>query len=183
MDFPCGSAGKKSAYNVGNRGSIPRLGRCPGEGNSYPLQYSGLENSVHGVSKSRTKLSNFHFHGSRPEMLSSQEKSFVTIMVVCVHAKSLQLWPTLCNPVDWGLPGSSIHGDSPGKNIGLLHPPPGDLPNLGIEPTSLTSPALAGVFFTISATIYVTLTRLNVVIMSHCIQIFNHYVVYLKLIS
>ena len=98
-----------------------------------------------------------------------------------MHAKSLQLWPTLCDPVDWGLPGSSIHGDYPGKNIGLSHPPPGDLPNLGIEPTSLTSPALAGVFFTISATIYVTLTRLNVVIMSHCIQIFNHYVVYLKL--
>ena len=79
MDFPCGSAGKESACNVGNRGLIPRLGRCPGEGNSYPLQYSGLENLVRVVSKSRTKLSNFQFHGSRPEMLSSQEKSFVTM--------------------------------------------------------------------------------------------------------
>ena len=52
-DFPGGSDGKESACNVGDRGSIPRLGRSPGEGNGYLLQYSGLENSmdciVHGV--------------------------------------------------------------------------------------------------------------------------------------
>ena len=58
MGFPCGSAGKDSACNVGTLGSIPGLGRSPGEGKSYPLQYSGLENSmdclVHGVAKSRT---------------------------------------------------------------------------------------------------------------------------------
>ena len=66
--FPGGSAGKESAYNVGdlgNLGPIPGLGRSSGEGNGYPLQYSGLENSmdciVHGVAKSRTQLSNFHF--------------------------------------------------------------------------------------------------------------------------
>ena len=45
MGFPCGSAGKESACNVGNLGSIPGLGRSPGEGKGYPLQYSGLENS------------------------------------------------------------------------------------------------------------------------------------------
>ena len=43
----------------------PGLGRSPGEGNSFPLQYSGLENSmdciVHGVAKSRTQLNDFHF--------------------------------------------------------------------------------------------------------------------------
>ena len=59
------SAGKESACNVGDLGLIPGLGRSPGEGNGYPLQYSGLENSVycivHGVAKSRTRLSNFHF--------------------------------------------------------------------------------------------------------------------------
>ena len=64
--FSCGSAGKESACSVGDLGSIPGLGRPLGEGNSYPLQYSGLENSmdciVHGVAKSRTGLSNFHFH-------------------------------------------------------------------------------------------------------------------------
>ena len=64
VGFPCGSAGKESACSVGDLGLIPRLGRSPGEGKGYPLQYSGLENSmnciVHGVSKSQTRLSNFH---------------------------------------------------------------------------------------------------------------------------
>ena len=60
--FPCGSAGKESACNTGYMGLIPGLGRSPGEGNSYPLQYPGLENSRDcGVTKSRTWLSDFHF--------------------------------------------------------------------------------------------------------------------------
>ena len=42
--FPCGSVGKESTYNVGDLGSIPGLERSPGEGQGYPLQYSGLEN-------------------------------------------------------------------------------------------------------------------------------------------
>ena len=60
----CGSAGKESTCNEGDLGLIPALGRSPGEGKGYPLQYSVLENSmdciVHGVTKSRTRLSNFH---------------------------------------------------------------------------------------------------------------------------
>ena len=67
--FPGGSAGKESAYNVGdlgNLGPIPGLGRSSGEGNGYPLQNSGLDNFmdsiVHGVTKSQTQLSSFHFH-------------------------------------------------------------------------------------------------------------------------
>ena len=44
--FPCGSVGKESTCNAGDLGSIPRLGRSPGEGNGYPLQYSCLENSM-----------------------------------------------------------------------------------------------------------------------------------------
>ena len=65
--FPGGSDGKESACNSGDLGLIPGLGRSPGEGNGYPLQYSCLENSmdrgawwaiVHGVAKSRTRLSN-----------------------------------------------------------------------------------------------------------------------------
>ena len=63
--FPYVSAGKESAY-VGDLGSIPGWGRSPGEGKGYPLQYPGLENSmdctVHGVTKSRTRLSDCHFH-------------------------------------------------------------------------------------------------------------------------
>ena len=66
LDFPGGSAGKESACNVGDLGSILGLGRSPGEGNGYPLQYSGLENSmyfvVHGVPKSQPQLNDFHLH-------------------------------------------------------------------------------------------------------------------------
>ena len=58
LGFPCGSAGKECACNAGDPGWIPGLGRSCGEGNSYPLQFSGLENSmdciVPGVTKSRT---------------------------------------------------------------------------------------------------------------------------------
>ena len=46
LDFPGGSADKESACNVGDLGSIPGLGRSPGEGKGYPLEYSGLENSM-----------------------------------------------------------------------------------------------------------------------------------------
>ena len=46
LGFPCGLAGKESAYNAGDLGLIPGLGRSPGEGKGYPLQYSGLENSM-----------------------------------------------------------------------------------------------------------------------------------------
>ena len=58
LGFPCSSPGKESACNPGDLGLILRLGRSPGEGKGYPLQYSGLENSMycidHGVTKSWT---------------------------------------------------------------------------------------------------------------------------------
>ena len=66
LSFPGGSDGKESACNAEDPGSIPGLGRSPGEGHGYPLQYSGLENpmdrgawgaTVHGVAKSQTRLS------------------------------------------------------------------------------------------------------------------------------
>ena len=65
LGFPYGSAGEESACNVGDLGLITMLGRFPGEGNGYPLQYSGLENSmdctVHRTTKSRARPRNFHF--------------------------------------------------------------------------------------------------------------------------
>ena len=65
LGFPGSSAGKESACNAGNLGSVSGLGRSPEEGIGYPLQYSGLENSmdcmVRGVAKSRTRLSDLHF--------------------------------------------------------------------------------------------------------------------------
>ena len=75
--FPSDSEDKASAGNAGDPGSIPELGRSPGEGNSNPLQYSCLENpvdrgawqaTVHGVAKSQTILSDFtslHLRGAR----------------------------------------------------------------------------------------------------------------------
>ena len=72
MDFPCGSAGKESARNAGNLGSVPGLGRSPGEGKDYSLKCSGLENFmdcvVHGIAKSQTQLSNLNFHGLSSSM-------------------------------------------------------------------------------------------------------------------
>ena len=66
--FPDSSVGKEFACSVGDLGLISGLGRSPGEGKRYPLQYSGLENSVdyivHGVTRSQTQLSNFHFLSS-----------------------------------------------------------------------------------------------------------------------
>ena len=68
INFPGGSDGKASTYNARDLGSIPGSGRAPGEGNGNPLQYSCLENpmdrgawqaTVHGVTKSRTRLSDF----------------------------------------------------------------------------------------------------------------------------
>ena len=70
-DFPGGSKGKGYSCNAGNLGSIPGSGRFPGKGNGKPPQYSCLENStdrgawwaiVHGIAKSQTCMSNFHFH-------------------------------------------------------------------------------------------------------------------------
>ena len=65
LGFPGSSAGKESTCSTGDPGSIPGLERSPGEGNGNRLQYSGLENSrdciVHGIAKSQTHLSNFHY--------------------------------------------------------------------------------------------------------------------------
>ena len=70
--FPGGSDGKEPACNAGDRGSVPGLGKSPGEGNGNPLQYSYLENpmdrgawwaTVQGVAKSQTRLNDFYFTG------------------------------------------------------------------------------------------------------------------------
>ena len=75
-----GSAGKESAWNAEDQASIPGLGRSPGEGKGYPLQYSGLENSmdyvVHGIAKSQTWLSNFH---------CTSLQQYKTVKNWCVH--------------------------------------------------------------------------------------------------
>ena len=66
---------------MGDLSSIPGLGRSPGEGKGYPLQYSDLENSVdckvHGVAKSRTWLSDFHFHIPKETLISIMEPLYL----------------------------------------------------------------------------------------------------------
>ena len=79
--------------------------------------------------------------------------SLLFFFTLRVHAKSLHLCLTLCNPMDCSLPGSSVHGILQAEYwSGLPCPPPGDFPDPGIEPTSHMSPALAGGFFTSRAT-------------------------------
>ena len=82
-DFPGGSEVKASASNAGDLGSIPGSGRSPGEGNSNPLQYSCLENlmdggawwaTVHGITKSRTPLSDFTFSFTAYMLLSKENR-------------------------------------------------------------------------------------------------------------
>ena len=94
MGFLCGSAGKESACKAGDLGSIPGLGRSPGEGRGYPLQYSGLENStdciVHRVTKSRTQCSDFYFH-----FLSFE--SFTYIISFSFHHTLMKQVPA-CSP-------------------------------------------------------------------------------------
>ena len=76
LGFPCGSAGKESACNAGDLGSIPGLGRSPGEGKGYHssiLAWKISWTTVHGVAKSWTPLSDFHI-----PMLGAQ--IFATVM-------------------------------------------------------------------------------------------------------
>ena len=72
---------------------------------------------------------------------------------LCMRAKSLQSCPTLCNPTDRSPPGSSVHGILQARILEWVAIPSfRDLPDPGIEPMSLMSSALAGRFFTTSAT-------------------------------
>ena len=91
---------------AGDLGLIPGSGRSPGGGNGYPLQHSCLENSMVTLLHSwRIELPRGVFWGKRE--------------CVCLVA---QLCPTPCNPMDYSLPDSSVHGDSPGKNTGVGSP-------------------------------------------------------------
>ena len=73
LGFPGNSASKESTCNAGDPGLIPGLGRSLGERKGYPLQYSGLENSVdytvHGAAKSLTRLSDFHLSGGQEDRM------------------------------------------------------------------------------------------------------------------
>ena len=135
--------GKESACRVGDPGSIPALGRSPGEGNGYPLQYSCLENpmdrgawraTVHGVGHNwatleMKKLSHFRDEERGLQRLSSQPKVikavspiprsvlFCECVCVCVCVCVTQSSPTLCKPTDCIPQGSSVHGTSQARTL------------------------------------------------------------------
>ena len=98
--FPCGSASKESAYSAGNLGSIPGLRRSHGEGKGYPFQYSGLENSmnciVHGVTKSQTQLSDFHFHQEALDFFTFCHKGGVICISKVIDISPGDLDSNLC---------------------------------------------------------------------------------------
>ena len=84
---------------------------------------------------------------------SSSWRARTSGQCVCVRAKAFQSCPALCDPMDCSTPVASVQGFSrQGYWSGLPCPPPGDLPLPGMEPISLTSPILAGRFFTTSTT-------------------------------
>ena len=88
--FPVISAGKESSRNAGDPTSIPASGRSPGEGKGYPLQYSGLENSMdciaHGIAKIGTQLSDLHsLRIARQQWLSSNKSLFLHSCQSYVH--------------------------------------------------------------------------------------------------
>ena len=136
--FPCGSAGKESTCTAGDWGLILGLGISPGEGKSYPLQYSGLENSVNsivrGITKSRTwllllllLLSPFSrvqlcatpqtaAHQAPPSLGFSRQEHWSGLPFPSpIHEREKWKWgrsviPNPSDPMDCSLPGSSVHG-------------------------------------------------------------------------
>ena len=106
MGFPGSSAGKESACNVGDLGSIPGLGRSPGEENATHSSILAwrIPWTVHGLAKSQTRRSDFHFHFT----LS------VSVYVTYCCLVTQPCW-TLCDPMDCSPPESSVHGISQGR--------------------------------------------------------------------
>ena len=107
VGFPGGSDGKASACNARDLGSIPGSARSPGEGNGNPIQHSCLENpmdggawkaAVHGVAKSRTRLSDFTFTFMVYSLCAYVQ--FSTVSLLCL---------TLCDPMDCSRPGFPDH--------------------------------------------------------------------------
>ena len=94
LGFRCGSAGKESTCNAGDLGSIPGLGRSPGEGKGYPLQYSGLENSMDCRKESdttkRLSLSSISFtFVKRKHTINTVFHSAFPLIYAAVHSLSL----------------------------------------------------------------------------------------------
>ena len=129
--FPGGSDSKEFSCNTEDLGLIPGSGRSPGERNSYPLQYSCLENSmdrgawwvtVHGVSKSRTQVTDFHFHQVKHSYILAIGSPLSTGFSRQEH------WSGLPCPLPRDLPNPGIKPRSPTLQVDSLPPElPGNL--------------------------------------------------------
>ena len=90
LGFPCGSAGKEFTWNAGDLGSIPELGRSPGEGKGYPLQYCGLEKSMDNPWGCKElhmidRLSLLHSFKSSKQIIETSSKIFDIVTVLSVQ--------------------------------------------------------------------------------------------------
>ena len=99
--FPGGSDSKESASSAGDPGSIPGLGRSPGEGNGYPLQYSCPANQDFLMPADTAAATAAKLLQSCPTLVVSKVESESEVAQSC---------PTLCDPMDCSLPGSPVHG-------------------------------------------------------------------------
>ena len=143
--FPGGSASKESACNAGDLGLIPASWRFPGEGNGHTLQHSCLGNRmdrglwraiVHWVTES--DLTGWLTRSLSYMYVCAYMFIHTYIYLTAVLCLVTQSCPTLCGPMDCSLPGSSVPGDSPGKNAWV-----GSLSHLqGIFPTQGSNPGL-----------------------------------------
>ena len=135
-------SGKESSCNARDVSSVPRSERSLGGGNGYPLQYCRLENPTDRGHKELDTTEQLNHHqppgdseaSSCTPKYSIMSNSFVTQWTVAHQT-----------PMSMGFPRQEYWS-------GLPCPPPGDLPNSRIEPTSVRAPALTGRFFTTSAT-------------------------------
>ena len=117
MGFPVGTNGKEPACQhrrLRDEGSIPRLGRCPGRGHAtnssifaWRIPWTEEPGRLQSMGSQRVR------HNSASEKQQRNvyfRKASFSAANACMHAKSLQLCPTLCSPMDCNLPGSSVHG-------------------------------------------------------------------------
>ena len=122
-----------------------------GQGSLASYSTSGCKESVTAEEMNYNRKTSIYWVASVGESLWITRWMSGINMCVCVCPPSLQSCLTLWDPKDWSLPGSSVHEDRQEYWSGLPCLPPGDLPDPGIKPESLMSPALAGGFFTTSA--------------------------------
>ena len=154
---PDGSDSKESTCNAGDPGSIPESRRFPGEGHGNPLQYSCLENSmdrgawqttVHGVAKSQTWLSNWHFHiiwtaellCCPPETITTLLLLFFSFIFVSWRLITLKYCSGFCHTLTWTSHGFTCipHPDPPSHLP--LYPIPLGLPSAPGPSTCLMHP-------------------------------------------